>query len=195
MSFFRRNGNGDGNGEAIQGPVHVLKPTLALPPAEEDRQEYRDEAGMVWRCGRCGSMGTSKDSLDRHVWRGRRECNREHITEYVPRKVYQEEYEAKASQIAISGVWIVVKMPADTAEGSVAAKYTSIVRNARTGLEAIQGWYSAQIAKLDRDSTEADREEANGRYVAIDFFTGTRSEARVTSDWRANVELAEGSHA
>lgn len=151
---------------------------------------------MVWRCGRCGSMGTSPDSRSSHVW-GDRSCTRDDITEYVPREVYEREYqagqEARAAELALSGIWIVVKMPEDTEEGSVSRNYSSKVLDARSGLEAIKSWYTQQVAALTPDSTEREREEANGRYVAIDFFTGIRCEAKVFSDWRAEVELAEGS--
>lgn len=191
MSLFGRR-NGDGDGSALPAaPVNVRQPIAALPPP---REEYRDEDGMVWRC-RCGATGISRESADRHVWSSKRGCAHNDIREYVPREVYQEEYTAKRAEVAMSGIWIVIKMPAETAEGSVAAKYKSRVRNAKSGLEAIKDWYSEQIAELTPQSTEADREEANGRYVAIDFFTGLRSEALVESDWRANVLVAEGSHA
>lgn len=196
MRFRRRNGNGNGDGH--DQPLQPTPRVIALLPPPP-REEYRDEAGMLWRCSSCGAVGTSRESASAHTWQSSRGCSHADITEYVPRRVYQDEFaageQARHTELAVSGIWIVVKMPAETEEGSVASTYRSKVLSARTGLAAIQAWYTEQVAALTPDSTERDREEANGRYVAIDFFTGIRSEARVTSDWRANVELAEGSHA
>lgn len=170
--------------------THVVQ--QAPPP----REEY-DGADFIWRCGRCGAMGTSRSSMASHL--GKLRCPVDAMREYVPREVYKEEYEATAQEISASGIWIVVKMPDDTPEGSIYLNryrekpWDSIVLDGRSGLEAIQKWYSQQIADLGPKSTEDDREEANGRYVAIDFFTGHRAEALVESEWRANVEVAEGS--
>lgn len=166
-----------------------------VPPPPPPRERY--DAEFVWRCS-CGSMGTNRESLQKHV-RFDRRCEPEDVTEYVPREVYDEEFETKNTTVAISGMWVVVKMPADTPEGELkgAARNGQIdarVVEAKTGLEAIQKAYTRQVGQLVPASDERDRREADARYVAIDFFTGQRAEAKVEAEWRANVEVAEGSH-
>lgn len=196
MGLFNRNGKGsNGDGELVQAEFVRPHAIAALPPAPEPHDEYSGE-DLVWRC-KCGSMGTSRDSMTTHVLRTR--CGFEDIREYVPREVYKEEYEryeeAQAAELSLSGIWIVVKMSEYTEEGSVNSNYESKVMEARDGLKAIQGWYTEQIGELSPSDSEVERNKANGRYVAIDFFTGHRYEAKITSEWRANVEVAEGSHA
>jgi hypothetical protein len=173
-----------------------VKPVALLPAPERPRYEGED---MMWRCGRCGASGTSYESMFAHTTSVRRPCSDDDVREYFPKEVYEEEREAgreaRASELAVSGIWIVAKMGASTPEGSVnAANWSVVLVDAHTGVEAIQKRYKEQIAKLGEDSTERDREKANGRYVAIDFFTGMRAEARVMSQWGADMRVAEGSH-
>lgn len=197
MAFWKRNGQ----------PSTDLVPVAARPEPEVEEHEpveEHDDTDFIWRCTSCGAMGTSRDSLHRHIGsirRGRRApCEATGIREYVLRVT--QEYEAKAAEVAASGTWIVVKLPENTPEGEVQMPYngsredpwpTTVIESA-SGLGAIQEWYKTQVDRLRRDATESDREAANGRYVAIDFFTGHRAEALVESEWRANVAVAEGSH-
>lgn len=91
-----------------------------------------------------------------------------------------------------SGVWIVVKLPTSVEEGDwrrrgyTPAGYSTWMREADTGLEAIQQVYKDQFDRLDKDK----REKADGRYVALDFYGGHRVEALVTGDWKVDIALA-----
>lgn len=176
-----------------------LPAVIEAPEAIEEVEETPPpppDVEVIWRCRQCGSMGISQESMLAHVAPNRR-CQPDQVREYIPRPPASE-----STDLAASGVWIVVKLPEGADEGDHPGEYSytrnrswsSEVVEASTGLGAIKEWYSEQVGQLRRDSTEEDREKANGRYVAIDFFTGHRAEALVTSEWRANVTVAKGSH-
>jgi hypothetical protein len=142
-------------------------------------------------------MGTSRKSAADHCARSHGRCHPRDIREYVPAEVYEEAFsESSFSVAASSGVWIVLQLPVHTPEGSIALnRFTTkmdwavAVISADSGLQAIQEWYRERVEA--RTAGERDREDA--RYVAIDFFTGIRAEAEVRAEWRANVNVAEGS--
>lgn len=195
MGLFGRNGKEPGTELVPQGPVRSVDPD-PIPESPEDTD-------FIWRCGNCGAMGLNRESLHAHLGKVRRgkPCEPEGIKHYV--LAVEQEYEAKAAEVSASGVWIIIKLPDDTPEGEIKRLHYKIgddnpwlttVIEAASGLAAIQEWYSQKVSNLAKDHTEADREKCNGRYVAIDFFTGHRAEALVESEWRANVEVAEGSH-
>lgn len=185
----RRNGDRNERGQALLPAPAVIEEGPPPPPEDPD-------AEFIWRCRSCGSMGTAHESLLAHIAPGRR-CEAAEIREYVPRPPASQ-----STEVGASGIWIVVKLPEDTEEGERPGarrhydqdRWDADVVEASTGLGAIQSCYREQIERLRGDATEADREKANGRYVAIDFFTGHRAEALVTSEWRANVVVAGGSH-
>lgn len=96
-----------------------------------------------------------------------------------------EDHEAKPVQ---SGVWLVVKMPKSVKEGGYRAgecdKHTLIEGD--EGIDAIKDLYNSIFDRLDGK----DRDEADGRYVAIDFYGGERVEALVIGGWQVDVRLA-----
>lgn len=174
--------------------VQVPRVVTEQPPP---RQKY-DYSDVVWRC-RCGAMGSSRESGAAHIARSHGRCRADEIREYVPAEVYEDAAETTHSVTASSGIWMVVQMPAYTPEGGIHIErwrpadelgWPITVLDADSGVQAIQRFYEARIEK--RDPGERDQED--GRYVAIDFFTGVRAEAEVKAEWRANVNVAEGSH-
>ena len=202
MPFWKRREKDDPEPSRDLVPVAAPVEPVEPEPEEEPEREPWEEEDFVWRCRVCGSMGRGSSSQDRHA--------HQDFDEYVPREVYHEEYEAKQGPIKSSGIWVVVKMPEATPEGEIAEDGTndlvvygkrtirelwdSVVIEADGGMEAIKVWYEHQIADLNGHSTWKEREEANARYVALDFFTGHRSEALITAEWQAKVNIAEGSH-
>lgn len=176
--------------------VHVADPVEPEPV-----QEPPLDTEFIWRCGNCGAMGINRESLHAHIGKFIRGnvCEAAGVRHYV--LAVEQEYEAKEAEVSASDTWIVVKMPDDVNEGSIGwfrqgeTPWPTTVRESASGLKAIQDWYTEQIGELGGKATEEDRQACNGRYVALNFFTGHRAEALIESDWRANVEVAEGSHA
>jgi hypothetical protein len=86
-------------------------------------------------------------------------------------------------------VWLVVKMPPRTDEGDHARRFEVVILEDETdGLRAIQKDYTRRLEDLGDDD---DRSDADGRYVALDFYTGARVEAKVYGEWRAQVDVAK----
>lgn len=177
--------------------VHVVAPVGEPDPTPEPPEDTE----FIWRCTTCGAMGINRESLHAHIGKVRRGkvCEAEGIKTYILRE--KQEYEAKEAKVAASDTWVVVKMPDDTREGEIAwyregkeNPWPTTIRESASGLKAIQDWYTSQVDDLDKSATDEDRENCNGRYVALNFFTGHRAEALIESQWRANVEVAEGSH-
>lgn len=173
------------------GTDMVPLPRVREYAKEETRQRY-DYADMVWRCT-CGAMGAGEESAHKH----RRLSGSHSVREYVPKEVYDEEYEAHFSEgtdLEASGIWIVVKLNSSTPEGMLGRYYPkqmeAHVVESTTGLQAILDHYEHWV----RSEEPKKRSEQDGRYVALDFFTGHRAEALVEAEWRANVDVAEGSH-
>lgn len=189
MGLFRRKPGTD--------VVHIAEPVREPDPIPEPPED----TDFIWRCTTCGAMGINRVSLHAHIGKVRRgkACEAEGIKHYVLAK--EQEYETKEAEVSASDTWVVVKMAENVGEGEVERfvmgredPWPTTVIEASTGLGAIQVWYKQKVDKLGRDATEEDREACNGRYVALNFFTGHRAEALVESQWRANVEVAEGSH-
>lgn len=172
--------------------VRVVGPLAQDSPPPRPKYDYAD---MVWRC-RCGATGTSRESAVAHIARALGRCQPDEIREYVPKEVYETEYEAQFSEsteLEASGTWIVVQMSTQTGEGEMAYaahRLTAHVVKADSGLKAIQTHYEDRV----RRKNEGERDVEDGRYVAIDFFTGHRAEALIEAEWRANVDVAAGSH-
>ncbi len=194
MSLFKRRDDEPSTDLAVVEPVVVEPEPIPEPPPDTD---------FIWRCTNCGAMGTKREGVHAHIGRVRRGgiCEAECIRHYV--LAVEQEYEAKAAEVSASGIWIIVKLPDDTPEGEIKLKHRNgheidewdvWITEGASGLAAIQERYKCQAKRLGPNSTEEHRNEMNGRYVAIDFFTGHRAEALIESEWRANVEVAEGSH-
>lgn len=98
-----------------------------------------------------------------------------------------------------SGIWIVVKLPTSVPEGHfkeersfrmVTPDLDGIsLREADTGLLAIQDFY-LQCKKDQERESDGDLSEADGRYIALDFYGNHREEALVVGGWRADVTVA-----
>lgn len=188
MALFRKKDPGT---ELVhQGPVTPVEPEPEPAP----------DTDFIWRC-RCGSMGIHRESLHAHIGKFRKGkmCEAGDIKHYV--LAFEQEYEAKAAEVSASDTWIIVKLPDNVSEGEVGRyregtenPWPTTVIESSSGLGAIQDWYKQQVEELPGAATDDDREKCNGRYVALNFFTGHRAEALIESEWRANVEVAEGSH-
>jgi len=93
--------------------------------------------------------------------------------------------------IAPSGIWVVIKFSDALAAGGVADDFRQarIVRE-RTGERAIQAVYTADLEKHGQRANLGSAKGEDGRYVALDFYTGHRVEALVRGGWQAELELA-----
>lgn len=104
--------------------------------------------------------------------------------------------------VAPSGIWVVVKFDADLEEGEWKEEFrAATIVKAIDGMSAIGQVYkrdltgaseSLSLATRDDNFSLKDAKEEDGRYVALDFYTGHRVEAKVTGEWNANVEVASG---
>lgn len=84
---------------------------------------------------------------------------------------------------ANSGKWVVIRMSTLWREGDMGRIEKSMTCEADDGIEAIKKLY-------DRDYDINNENEANGRYVALDFYGGERTEALVTGEWRVKIDVA-----
>lgn len=111
---------------------------------------------------------------------------------------------ALMSAVAPSGIWVVIKFDPDLAEGKWSEEFrTATIVQEREGIDAIRKVYARDLqekagrAVVVRDEEEPppdmkmrDAKGEDGRYVALDFYTGHRVEAAVRGQWIAEVDLA-----
>lgn len=96
----------------------------------------------------------------------------------------------------MSGVWIVLKLDKRTAEGEWSkdpkgyathgSVTTSKLAEHDSGIDAIKAFYEYELARAPDDNPE----QADGRYVALDFYGGAREEALVTGGWHVDIHRA-----
>jgi hypothetical protein len=95
---------------------------------------------------------------------------------------------------APSGIWLVVVLDKSVPEGewkpSRAYRSSKVqhtwLGKADSGMEAIAAVYGSRVKFVG----EGAEEEADARYVALDFYGGERVEAFVNGEWVVNVKVA-----
>jgi hypothetical protein len=93
--------------------------------------------------------------------------------------------------IAPSGVWIVIKFSDALEAGGVSDDFKeALIVKARSGEAAIKTVYTADLKKHGSAADLLKAKSEDGRYVALDFYTGHRVEALVTGEWQAELEVA-----
>lgn len=99
--------------------------------------------------------------------------------------------DAAEARAADSGVWVVIRLDSQVKEGqwtenrysSRGVVKASMLTPADDGIDAIKKLY-------DRDYNVTDESQADGRYIALDFYGGERVEALVTGEWRVKIDVA-----
>jgi hypothetical protein len=89
-----------------------------------------------------------------------------------------------------SGVWVVIKFSDALEAGGVEDPRKAEIIKAPSGEQAIQDVYTADVASHGSRADLVDAKNEDGRYVALDFYTGHRVEALVRGGWKAELEVA-----
>lgn len=93
--------------------------------------------------------------------------------------------------IAPSGVWVVIKFSDALEAGGFDKDFRkAVIVKARSGEDAIRGVYTADLKAHGERADLLKAKGEDGRYVALDFYTGHRVEALVRGGWNAELEVA-----
>lgn len=93
--------------------------------------------------------------------------------------------------IAPSGIWVVIKFSDALEAGQFEEDFRSAqIVKARSGEDAIKAVYGADMTQHGDNANLLKAKQEDGRYVALDFYTGHRVEALVRGGWQAELEVA-----